>query len=356
MDEDDDGSITFKESQFFKSALSHDSIMKNFETDSDGKITFTELWNAWIVSRVHNWTEEQTLTWLTNEVELKELIPIFKQHRIKGANFPKLALSDFSYLKSIGIRSFLHRRRLMLKALDATLYGPPRKRHSIFKDYIVVLACLLATGGLSYGWLISQRIKSYQAEVAKLSEKAEQIGSDAFDDSIEGTDYEYKIKKLENENVQLEKMVADLRNENHRTESEYAVQINDEFVKILQDCKCAEEKLLKRENQSARELYGKVRAELDRVKRKRTTFVGAINLLHGEGLEKLDKQISETRDYMQRVNRSQEISVIRWKSVFKYVKRMEKNVKNPVFSGELNSKNFYFHSAADILNQAYEVL
>ena len=66
-------------------------------------------------------------------------------------------------------------------------------------------------------------------------------------------------------------------------------------------------------------------------------------VMEGEGLEKLDRQISETRDYMQRVNRSQEISVIRWKSVFKYVKRMEKNVKNPLFSGKLNS-NFFILS------------
>jgi len=125
--DDDDGNITFSEStEYTKAAKNGGSIglMASLDDDLDGQITFSELWATWIKSPVHNWTNEQLIQWLVEECEISnsKIIEIFRSKQFTGAVIPKLALHDFSYLKSVGVKSFLLRRRMMLKSMDAVMY------------------------------------------------------------------------------------------------------------------------------------------------------------------------------------------------------------------------------------------
>ena len=127
VDDDDDGNITFSEStEYTKAAKNGGSIglMASLDDDLDGQITFSELWATWIKSPVHNWTNEQLIQWLVEECEISnsKIIEIFRSKQFTGAVIPKLALHDFSYLKSVGVKSFLLRRRMMLKSMDAVMY------------------------------------------------------------------------------------------------------------------------------------------------------------------------------------------------------------------------------------------
>ena len=149
VDDDDDGNITFSESTEYSLAAKNGGrggVMSGLDEDLDGQITFAELWATWIKSPVHNWSTEELVQWLVEECEISDsaIIELFRNgirgsegKPFTGAVIPRLALHDFSYLKQIGVKSFLLRRRMMLKAMDAVLYGPPRKRHSIYKDMIV---------------------------------------------------------------------------------------------------------------------------------------------------------------------------------------------------------------------------
>jgi len=163
VDDDDDGAISFSESQFFFEANNKQqdtqNIISSFESDSDGEITFTELWNYWITSTVHNWTSEELINWLEHECEMTEYSDSFRVRNFSGAILPRLALSDFSFLKQIGVRSFIHRRRIMLKAMDAVLYGPPKARHSFYKDIMLYIAVIFTICSITYALIIRKKIK-----------------------------------------------------------------------------------------------------------------------------------------------------------------------------------------------------
>lgn len=61
---------------------------KAFHGD-DKHISVDELWRAWIRSEVHNWTSEETVEWLVNQVELPQYVQIFQQNAIDGSSLPR---------------------------------------------------------------------------------------------------------------------------------------------------------------------------------------------------------------------------------------------------------------------------
>ena len=68
------------------------------------------------------WLKTPDLKLRSSAVE--ELSKMVLKHNISGRCFPLISSSD-ELLKQIGIRQHLVRRKLMLKAMDAILFGPP---------------------------------------------------------------------------------------------------------------------------------------------------------------------------------------------------------------------------------------
>lgn len=54
--------------------------------------------NYLIISKVHNWTVEQTCDWLSTSVELPQYVPIFIKHRVTGAHLPRLVTNSIYIL------------------------------------------------------------------------------------------------------------------------------------------------------------------------------------------------------------------------------------------------------------------
>ena len=357
VDDDDDGSISFKESQyFFESNNNRDSanVIQNFESDNDGEITFNELWNFWITSKVHNWTNLELITWLENECEISEYTETFKIRNFTGAILPRLALSDFSFLKQIGIRSFIHRRRIMLKAMDAVLYGPPRKRHSFYKDAIVVFAIVLAVGAMFFSRVQQSRLnKQIDGLIDKMranetsessSPQHELTSSQTTDDATEEHEQMDKetIKNLEEQVDQLRAALhkaskiqsqasQEAQSSRRNQQQQQPVQIitqpifTKELVQLLAHCKQAEDNLLKHEHNEAMKMHKKVRNDLGRLQKKKNTLFGAMQLIHGEGLDALDSEISEAKAYIDRVAKMKSKSKDRWSRVQTVLTEASKN-------------------------------
>lgn len=110
-------------------------------------ISVKELWEAWIKSEVHNWTVEQTTEWLTTSVDLPQYVPSFITHKVTGANLPRfvsyntpkspisyifcrLAVNNVNYFNHLGIKDPIHKQKLVLKAMDVVLFGPPKGQYS----------------------------------------------------------------------------------------------------------------------------------------------------------------------------------------------------------------------------------
>ena len=86
---------------------------------------------CWKSSVVYSWTVDDVIEWLkspdlrlkTNAIE--DLSTKFREQNVSGKCFPLLSKSDQVLLKAIGVKQHLVRRKLMLKSMDAILFGPP---------------------------------------------------------------------------------------------------------------------------------------------------------------------------------------------------------------------------------------
>ena len=99
--------------------------------DSDGRVTPAEFLKSWKSSDVYSWTVDDVIEWLKSpDLKLKPnaidaLSTQVKEHNISGKCFPLLSKSDQGLLKAVGVKQHLVRRKLMLKSMDAILFGPP---------------------------------------------------------------------------------------------------------------------------------------------------------------------------------------------------------------------------------------
>ena len=94
-------------------------------------MTPAEFLKSWKSSDVYSWTVDDVIEWLKSpDLKLKPnaidaLSTQIKEHNISGKCFPLLSKSDQGLLKAVGVKQHLVRRKLMLKSMDAILFGPP---------------------------------------------------------------------------------------------------------------------------------------------------------------------------------------------------------------------------------------
>ena len=90
-----------------------------------------EFLKSWKTSDVYAWTVDDVIEWLKSpDLKLKTnsidaLSTKVKEHNISGKCLPLLSKNDQVLLKEIGVKQHLVRRKLMLKSMDAILFGPP---------------------------------------------------------------------------------------------------------------------------------------------------------------------------------------------------------------------------------------
>lgn len=92
---------------------------------SDSFISVDEMWKSWQHSQVYNWTCEEVISWLTDQVKLPQYVENFRRNRIDGQFLPRLAINENNYYTNVmQIRDQRHKRLLMVKCTDLVLFGP----------------------------------------------------------------------------------------------------------------------------------------------------------------------------------------------------------------------------------------
>lgn len=80
--------------QFLRDELKYDdrkSSDKNKKFHgNDGQISVDELWTSWTSSKVHNWTVEEVMDWLSTSVQLPQYSKAFFINEINGSVLPRL--------------------------------------------------------------------------------------------------------------------------------------------------------------------------------------------------------------------------------------------------------------------------
>ncbi|XP_053594126.1 stromal interaction molecule homolog isoform X4 [Microplitis demolitor] len=347
LDDDADGDVDLSESDdFLREELQYEAgyerRQRAFHHNDDMHISVRELWEAWLRSEVHNWTIEQTSEWLTTNVELPQYVPNFIQHRVTGATLPRLAVNNMHYLNNVlGIKDPIHKQKIALKAMDVVLFGPPKDSGHSLKDLILIT---LLFGALIGCWYAYQQKKSSQKHLRRMMKDME--GLHKAELALEDLQKELERARLEQENAttakqNLEKRLQDESMGLHTSYSDLEVsQLKAEIEMLKMELQRAEGELEDRcwsppvglqhwlqltheiENKSytkkkisAEKQLQQAREACEKLRKKRSSLVGAFVSTHGKSIDEVDKSIVEARTALNEVTAELQERVHRWKQM-----------------------------------------
>ncbi|KAA0722471.1 Stromal interaction molecule 2 [Triplophysa tibetana] len=217
MDDDQDGGIEVEESVEFiiedmqqqQQANKHSKLHQE-----DQHITLEELWRSWKSSEVHNWTQENVLSWLREFVELPQYEKNFKELRFNGNTLPRIAANEPSFMSThLKIHDQQHKQKLKLKALDVVLFGPPtRPPHNWMKDLILIVSVVMGIGGCLFAKTQNKTSKEHISKMMKDLEslqRAEQSLTD-LQEQLEKAQEEKRTVVVEKKNLE-EKMKDEIQ-------------------------------------------------------------------------------------------------------------------------------------------------
>ncbi|CAF1099642.1 unnamed protein product [Adineta ricciae] len=157
MDDDKDGLIEPSEGiDFIQDELEFktDAIRHKQFQNINVYITFDDLWAQWQNNPAYNWTTDNVVDWLVNFVHLPQYVENFRRNQFDGRMIPRIAANEKMYISSImHIRDVRDKRRLIIKATDIVLFGPPQHTHNLMKDIILISALSASIGGCIYAFL-----------------------------------------------------------------------------------------------------------------------------------------------------------------------------------------------------------
>ncbi|XP_029163693.1 stromal interaction molecule homolog isoform X2 [Nylanderia fulva] len=345
LDDDANGNVDLSESDdFLREELQYEAgyerRQRAFHHNDDMHISVRELWEAWLRSEVHNWTIEQTSEWLTSNVELPQYVPSFIQHRVTGATLPRLAVNNMHYLNNVlGIKDPIHKQKIALKAMDVVLFGPP-KGHSV-KDLVLVT---LLFGALIGCWYAYQQKKNSQKHLHRMMKDMESLHKAEL--ALENLQKELERARMEQESAATEKQNLEKRLQDeslglHTSYSDLEVsQLKAEIEMLKLELQRAEGELEDRcwsppaglqhwlqltheiENKAytnkkiaAEKQLQQAREACEKLRKKRSSLVGAFVSTHGKSIDEVDKSIVEARTALNEVTNELKERVHRWKQI-----------------------------------------
>ncbi|XP_045504816.1 stromal interaction molecule homolog isoform X1 [Colias croceus] len=348
LDDDANGNVDLSESDdFLREELQYDSgyekRQRAFHHNDDMHISVKELWEAWLRSEVHNWTVEQTVEWLSESVDLPQYKALFLQHRVTGATLPRLAVNNMQYLSNVlGIKDPIHKQKLALKAMDVVLFGPP-KEGSRWKDWLLASLLLCAVVG---GWAALRAGRASRDQVQRMLRDMEQLRKAEM--ALDDMQKELEKARLEQENATKEKQHLEktLREAGdtpllNSTSSDLEVsQLKGEIEMLRAELRRAEGELedrcwapppglqqwlqLTHEVENRSYLRKKQQADLqlqqardacDKLRKKRSSLVGAFVSTHGKSIDDVDRSIVEARTALNEVTQELQERMHRWKQI-----------------------------------------
>ncbi|XP_071567136.1 stromal interaction molecule homolog [Temnothorax nylanderi] len=347
LDDDANGNVDLSESDdFLREELQYEAgyerRQRAFHHNDDMHISVRELWEAWLRSEVHNWTIEQTSEWLTSNVELPQYVPTFIQHRVTGATLPRLAVNNMQYLSNVlGIKDPIHKQKIALKAMDVVLFGPPKDAGHNVKDLVLVT---LLFGALIGCWYAYQQKKNSQKHLHRMMKDMESLRKAEL--ALENLQKELERARMEQESVATEKQNLEKRLQDeslglHTSYSDLEVsQLKAEIEMLKLELQRAEGELEDRcwsppaglqhwlqmtheiENKaymtkkmSAEKQLQQAREACEKLRKKRSSLVGAFVSTHGKSIDEVDKSIVEARTALNEVTNELKERVHRWKQI-----------------------------------------
>lgn len=300
-----------------------------------------ELWEAWLKSEVHNWTIDHTCEWLIQSVQLPQYVNVFRKHNINGRALPRLAVNNFHFVSNVlGIKDPIHKQKISLKAMDAVLFGPPRETGTKWKDIVLVTLLLTAIIG---SWYAYQQNKNAKGHLKRMARDMEQLHK--AEGELQRMQMELERARVEQENVDKEKMDLERRlkeapaMKGSNSEAEMQ-QLRQEIEMLRNELSRAEVELIdhhwqppqglqhwlqltyeleQRSHQKKRVVAETqlllAREACEKLRKKRSSFVGAFVSTHGKSIDDVDRTIVEARNALSEVTNELQEKLHRWKQI-----------------------------------------
>jgi len=308
LDDDQDGTIEPSETgDFIKGDLKFegDGRRQKLFHKKDSEITVSDLWLTWVKSEVYNWTVDQTVDWLSYNVDLPQYAATFIANNVDGTKLP-LAASDPSFLsKRLGITNSIHKSKVTLKAMDVVLFGPPKEPTNWLKDLILSGLLIALLSALFWAYKQKKRSEEHLSKMIKDMEslnKAEEmlrIMQTKIGKNEEGHFQQVDQAGVGEEEVdRLREEVQILRGELHRAEMELedkcwvAPTILQHWLQLTYELEC---QVYNDKRRVADSQMAVAKDACEKLKRKRSSLVGAFVSTHGRSIDDVDKSILEAK-------------------------------------------------------------
>ncbi|RZF41905.1 hypothetical protein LSTR_LSTR005673, partial [Laodelphax striatellus] len=350
LDDDANGAVDLSEStEFLREELKYEDGAKRrqraFHKNDDMHISVKELWEAWLRSEVHNWTVEQTTEWLTSSVELPQYVPVFIVNRVTGASLPR-PLASLEWFVAEGDKrrsdNLKVPRSNTVEVTDFDKNGHSRLPEETKSRRFVkaVNSCHLSSSPLSLPTHkprahvgIALRKKYILVTLASLNpekelERAKQEHDNA---TSEKADLERKLQQQRSaeaselrtsysdlEVSQLKSEIEMLRNELQRAEGELEDRCWSPPAGLQQWLQLTHEienKAYVKKKVSAEKQLTTAREACEKLRKKRSSLVGAFVSTHGKTIDDVDRSIVEARTSLNEVTQELAERVHRWKQI-----------------------------------------
>ncbi|XP_027498545.1 stromal interaction molecule 2 isoform X1 [Corapipo altera] len=361
MDDDKDGGIEVDESdEFLREDMQYkDASNKHSHLHREDKhITIEDLWKRWKTSEVHNWTQEDTLQWLSEFVELPQYEKNFRESNVNGTTLPRIAVNEHAFMIShLKIIDRSHRQKLQLKALDVVLFGPlTRPPHNWMKDFILTVSIVIGFGGCWFAYAQNRTSREHITKMMKDLESLQTAEQSLLDlqERLEKAQEENRNVAVEKQNLERKMMdeINDAKREAHRLRElregaecelsrlKYA---EEELVQVRMALKKAEKEFELRSNWSVPEALQKwlqlthevevqyynikrqhaemqlaiAKDEAEKIKKKRSTVFGTLHVAHSSSLDEVDHKILEAKKALSELTTCLRERLYRWQQIEK---------------------------------------
>ncbi|CAG5110204.1 Oidioi.mRNA.OKI2018_I69.chr2.g4629.t2.cds [Oikopleura dioica] len=381
LDDDDDGSISSTENRAFINEYGGGaSAIGALLEDNDGLVSKDEFLKAWKRSTVHNWTTDDVVTWLRGadlgfRSDIADQISaIFQMHRVTGRCFPLLAKLEQTFLKKIGIRQHLLRRKIALRSMDAILFGPP-VNDSLVKDLILAVLAVFMIFSVTFIIRLKRQFKDVKSRLKAESTRLEELDNmwkeyaetpldhDSVSTVLDLPAELSSLATLKKQNDQLQASLEEAHKELRKMQNGYSLDkivVTSDVKEILIKTYRAEKHNLDFRKRDARKKEHVATENMKKLERANTNFFSSVRLLHSHQLDHLDAALMQAHKAIEDIVSSQKESHDRWRKIEKIFnipimrqKQMENGESSPdIYSTPILSERPPSSAARSIHNES----
>nr|XP_033803835.1 stromal interaction molecule 2 isoform X2 [Geotrypetes seraphini] len=345
MDDDKDGGIEVEESdEFLRQDMKYKDASKKHSQlhKEDEHITIEDLWKIWKTSEIHNWTQEETLQWLFEFVELPQYESNFIENNVKGTTLPRIAVNEPTFMISqLKIIDRSHRQKLQLKALDVVLFGPltligvggcwfAYTQNKTSKEHITQMMRDLESLQKAEQSLLElqERLDKAQEENRTVAVEKQNLERKLMDEIIDAKREASRLKELrEGAECELSRLkyaeeeLVQVRMALKKAEKEFELRSNwsipDALQKWLQLTHEVEVQYYNIKKQNAEMHLTIAKDEAEKIKKKRSTVFGTLHVAHSSSLDEVDHKILEAKKALSELTTCLRERLYRWQKIEK---------------------------------------